>query len=280
MHLVAAPFKFTFMQQKVRKKRMSQYDHKKTTEFSLRFPGLEAGPQPQDEEYCIIEHHGRERRIRLHDYHEIYAIPGLYEEIFCERLKYSSPDVVTRLLIEQVKKSLTPVSKLAVFDMGAGNGIVGEILRQRGAPLIVGIDIFPQAAEAAQRDRPGVYDHYYVEDLQNLSSATRKELEANGFNCLITVGALGFGDILLPAFAEGYNLIVDGGWVAFNIKEDFLEQGDPTGFSHIVKSMADRGILDIKVRHRYCHRITADGRPLYYVAVIGEKQTSIPSFMC
>ena len=252
----------------------------KTAEFSLRFPGSEAGTKTQAEEYCIIEQDGHERRIRLHDYHEIYAIPGLYEEIFCERLKYRSPEVVTRLLIQEVSKSLTPVSELAVLDMGAGNGIVGEILRQRGASLIVGIDIFPEAAEAAQRDRPGVYDHYYIEDLQNLSSGTRKKLEAKGFNCLITVGALGFGDIPSPAFAEGYNIIVDHGWIAFNIKEDFLEQGDSTGFSHIVKGMADRDILDIKVKHRYCHRISVDGRPLYYVAVIGKKKASIPSFMC
>jgi SAM-dependent methyltransferase len=258
---------------------MNQKYPMKKAEFSLRFPGSEAGIKTQAEEYCIIEQHGHERRIRLHDYRKIYAIPGLYEELFCKRLNYRSPDVVTRLLIEQLRQALIPVSELAVFDMGAGNGIVAEILRQRGAPLIVGIDIFPEAAEAAQRDRPGVYDHYYIEDLQNLSSGTRKKLEASGFNCLITVGALGFGDIPSPAFAEGYNFIVDGGWIAFNIKEDFLDQGDPTGFSRIVRSMVDRDILDIRVKHRYCHRITVDGRPLYYVAVIGRKKTSIPSFM-
>ena len=43
-----------------------------------------------------------------------------------------SPDVITRLLIEQISKSSVPISELAVFDIGAGNGIVGEILKQEG----------------------------------------------------------------------------------------------------------------------------------------------------
>jgi hypothetical protein len=252
----------------------------KTMKFSLRFPPSEAGSKAQDEEYCIIEQDGQERRIRLHDYHEIYAIPGLYEELFCERLKYRSPEVVTRLLIERVNKSRHSVSGLSVFDMGAGNGVAGEILRNKGANLIVGIDLVPEAAEAVQRDRPGVYDDYYIEDLENLSSDTRKKLEAKCFSCLITVGALGFGDIPPRAFAEGYNLIVDGGWIAFNIKEDFLEQTDSTGFSQIVNDMASRDILNIKVKHRYGHRLSVDGKPLYYVAIIGEKKAQIPAFMC
>ena len=239
-------------------------------------PPSEAGTATQSEEYCIFEQEGQTRKIRLHDYQEIYAVPGLYEAIFYERLRYRSPEVVTRLLIEEVNKARIPLSELIVLDMGAGNGMAGEILRQKGVNVIVGIDIFPEAAKAAQRDRPGVYDDYYIEDLQNLSSGTRKKLEARGFNCLITVGALGFGDIPTPSFAQGYNLIRDGGCIAFNIKEDFLGQGDTTGFSHMVRDMADRDILDIKVRHRYCHRIAVDGRPLYYVSVIGKKKASIP----
>jgi hypothetical protein len=249
----------------------------KTAKFSIRFPESEPGTRSQSEEYCIIEQDGQTRRIRLHDYQEIYTVPGLYEAIFCERLRYCSPEVVTRLLVEEVNKSRTPLSELVVLDMGAGNGMAGAILRQKGVNVIVGIDIFPEAAEAARRDRPGVYNAYYIEDLQNLSSNTRKKLEARGFNCLMTVGALGFGDIPAPAFAQGYNLIKDGGWIAFNIKEDFLEQGDATGFSEIVHRMAHRDILEIKIRHRYCHRIAVDGKPLYYVAVIGKKKTSIPS---
>ncbi len=146
----------------------------------LRFPASEGGIKTQAEEYCIIEQDGHERRIRFHDYHEIYAIPVLYEHLFHERLKCKSPDVITRLLIEQINKSSDPISELAVFDLGAGNGIVGEILKQNGVNMIVGIDVVPEAAMAARRDRPGVYDDYYIEDLRNLTLDTRRALEARG----------------------------------------------------------------------------------------------------
>ena len=153
---------------------------------------------------------------------------------------------------------------------------MGEILKQNGVNLIVGIDVVPEAAMAARRDRPGVYDQYFIEDLRNLTSNTRGALEAKALNCLITSGALGFGDIPVPAFAAGYNLIAVDGWIAFNIKEDFIEESDSTGFSDLVKGMLDRGIFDLRVRHRYCHRLSVDGRPLYYVAVVGVKTATIP----
>jgi len=35
-------------------------------------------------------------------------------------------------------------------------------------------------------------------------------------------------------------------------------------------------ILDLRVRHRYCHSLSVDGRPLYYVAVVGVKKGPIP----
>jgi len=248
----------------------------KRARFSISFPAPNSGIKTQAEEYCIIEQDGQERRIRFHDYHEIYAIPGLYEHLFYERLKYKSPDVITSLLIEQINKSSSPISELAVFDMGAGNGIVGKILKQNGVNRIIGIDIVPEAAMAAQRDQSGVYDDYYIEDLRNLSSDTRGALEAKDLNCLITSGALGFGDIPAPAFAAGYNLIAVDGWIAFNIKEDFIEESDSTGFSDLVKGMLDGGIFDLRVRHRYCHRLSVDGRPLYYVAVVGVKKAPIP----
>ena len=39
---------------------------------------------------------------------------------------------------------------------------------------------------------------------------------------MTTVAALGFGDIPPDAFAAAFNLVEDGGHVAFTIKEDFI----------------------------------------------------------
>ena len=66
--------------------------------FAVTFPQLAADSVPQDEEYCLVRLEGQTRRIRFHDYHEIYAIPGLYERIFYEKLACQSPALLGKLL--------------------------------------------------------------------------------------------------------------------------------------------------------------------------------------
>lgn len=247
--------------------------------FLVTFPVSKDSATSQDEEYCIVELNGLKRRIRFHDYHEIYSIPGLYEYLFCDKLGCVSPEVVTSLLGDAVAKSSASLSELDVLEIGAGNGIVGEHLKKQGIRSIVGIDIVPEAAEAAQRDRPSVYDGYYIADLENLSSDTKNNLEAKGFNCLVSVGALGFDDIHPKAFASAYSFIAQDSWIAFNIKEDFLEESDATGFSRLIRDMVERGVLEIQVKHRYRHRFSVDRRPLHYIGIIAKKKAVIPCKM-
>lgn len=247
-----------------------------TDNFLVTIPGSKDSGTSQDEEYCIVEIDGVKRKIRFHDYHEIYRIPGLYEYLFCDKLGCVSPEVVTSLLGDAVAESSRSLSELDILEIGAGNGIVGELLKKQGIHTIVGIDIVPEAAEATRRDRPSVYDDYYVADLENLPPDTMKNLEAKGFNCLITVGALGFGDIPPKAFANAYTFIAQDGWIAFNIKEDFLEESDATGFSRLIREMAERGLLEVQLKHQYRHRFSVDDKPLYYVAVIARKKKAVP----
>jgi predicted TPR repeat methyltransferase len=242
----------------------------------IRFPESGNAFQAQDEEYCIVEREGQERRIRLHDYQEIYAIPGLYEALFCKRLRYRSHKVMASLLVEEILRSSVPLSEISALDMGAGNGLAGEALKRLWIRSLIGIDLFPEAAEAAERDRPGLYDHYHVADLLDLSPATRRALEAGNLNCLISVGALGFSDIPPLAFAAAYNLIADEGWMAFNIKESFMKEGDDCGFSTLIRQMVDQNVFAINIKHRYCHRLTVAGKELFYLAVIGIKKGSVP----
>ena len=50
-----------------------------------------------------------------------------------------------------------------MLDLGAGTGLVGELVHHLGIAAVVGLDALPAAREAALRDRPAVYRDYLVE---------------------------------------------------------------------------------------------------------------------
>ncbi len=244
-------------------------------DFEVLFP--EVGPGlDQDEEWCEVLVNGERRRVRFHDYHEIYHIPGFYERLFYDRLKCESPRVIRRLLADVLAAQGTAPGELRVLDVGAGNGIVGEELRALGAGTVVGIDILEEAAAAAHRDRPGVYEKYFIADLTDLTRDQHDTLALANLNTMTTVAALGFNDMPPHAFAAAYNLISTPGLVAFTIKEDFVATNDSSGFSELIRRMFDEGVIRSLARQRYQHRLSVLGEPLYYVAFVAEKVSDIP----
>ena len=239
-------------------------------ELEVHFPRPEESLE-QDEEYCEVLEDGEARRIRFHDYGEIYSIPGLYERIFYDALKCCSPQAVIGLLAEQLRAG----ELLRAFDVGAGNGMVAEQLDQIGSDLIVGADIIPEAEMAARRDRPDLYEDYYTLDLTDIPDDVREELEGYRFNCLASVAALGFGDMPPEAFAAAYNFVEDGGWVAFNIKSRFLSDNgkpEPSGFAKMINAMIDDGTLELCAEREYRHRLSITSEPLHYVAMVARKR--------
>ena len=242
------------------------------TEFQISFPDADEH-RDQDAECCDVVIGGETERIRFHDYAAIYSIPGLYEQLFYEHLRCQSPAEVSRTLAAELERADVDPSGLRVLDLGAGNGMVGERIADLGAATIVGVDILPEAAEAAERDRPGVYDDYLVADLTALSDEDRGRLTAPRFNCLVAVAALGFGDIPPEAFATAFDAVEDDGWVALSIKEDFLRSGDGSGFARLLRRLIDEGALEVLVQRPYFHRLAACGDDLGYVALVGRKRS-------
>lgn len=232
----------------------------------------------QDEEWCEIQGAAGHRvRVRFHDYHLIYDIPGMYEQLFYDMLECSSPRVIRELLARALADHGLAASELRVLDVGAGNGMVGEELRALGSSTVYGVDIIPEAAAAARRDRPAVYDDYLVADLTALTPAQHDQLVAARLNTMTTVAALGFGDIPPPAFASAFNMIETPGWLAFNIKDDFLTDDDPSGFNLLIQRMfAEQVIVPLAEEH-YRHRLSVRGVPLQYVAFVARKMGDIPA---
>jgi SAM-dependent methyltransferase len=238
--------------------------------LDVRFPSQDEALE-QDEEWCEVEEDGEVRRIRFHDYAEIYNVPGLYERIFYDALKCSSPQSVVGLLAEQLRAG----ELLRVFDVGAGNGMVAEQLDMIGTEFIVGVDIIPEAAEAAERDRPGLYDEYVVADLNDPKSGAAERLQRQRLNALTCVAALGFGDIPPEVFCEALRQVETPSLVVYTIKDAFLGEKDESGFSDLVERLEREGSLVTITTERYQHRLNWAGEPLHYVAVLAEKRRQI-----
>ena len=231
-----------------------------------------SGRVDQDEEWFEFEDQGERHRLRLHDYAAIYDTPGLYESLVYRALKCQSPERVVRPLEEAAREHGKSLADLRVVDLGAGNGIVGELLRRAGARELVGIDILHEAAKAARRDRPQAYDDYVVTNLTQSDPAAERRLQSFAPNCLVTVAALGFGDIPPEAFVKAFNLLPTGGWLAMCIKDRFLDEDDHSGFGRLVRSMVADGTVEVLCRERYVHRLSIAGEELYYVALVARKQ--------
>lgn len=244
--------------------------------YRIQFPPLGTNDLRQDEVYFyLVERVDDKRKIRFHDYHELYKHAGLYEQLFYDRLKCQSPSKVAEILKASVAQSNQNFTELRVLDFGAGNGMMGEALKKYGVSRLVGADIIPEARAATERDRPGLYDAYYVADFCNLQPEQREEISSWSLDCLTTVAALGFGDIPPLAFIEAFNIIQGQGWVAFNIKETFLDASDTSGFSKMMRELIFSEFLDLYHLERYRHRYSMEGEPLYYFAIAGRKNCDI-----
>jgi SAM-dependent methyltransferase len=242
----------------------------------ISIPEVASREMPQDREWCDVVVAGKRKRIRFHDYHEIYCIPGLYEKLFYENLGCCSPSRVVQLLEELLVDFGDDSLGLKVLDLGAGNGMVGDELHARQVQRIVGIDLLPEAKEAARRDRPEVYHNYLAVDLTDLPKEVEEYLRGQRFNCLITVAALGFNDVPPAAFIKALDLVETRSWVALTLKEDFLREQDDSGFATLIRQLSRDEIIQIQAYRRFRHRFSITGEPLFYIAMVARKLAEVP----
>ena len=237
----------------------------------IQFPKKSSLKLNQDQAFFYILLGATKKKLRFHDYSEIYSRPGLYEQIFYERLKCASPKKVAQILESSIHIYKSNFNELRVLDLGAGNGVMGEELKKRGVARLIGVDISKEASEATVRDRPGVYDAYYVQDFAKIAKDKFDDINSWQFNCMVSVAALGFGDIPMSAFMNAVKMIEKGGWVAFNIRDTFLERSDSSGFSKLIRRLISTNYFEILHVEKYRHRLSIEGKPLFYFALVVRK---------
>lgn len=212
---------------------------------------------------------GRTERMRLHEYDRVYAIPGLYEEVVQRRLECASPAEIADSVVDAAAVEGVAALDLRVFDLGAGNGVVGEELARRGVSTLVGLDNAPEAREAAARDRPGLYAEYLVGDLAEHPRAPAV-VDEHALNCLVAVGALGMGHITATSFDAAWRRFPAGSWLGVTVPEQLVAPG-ASDFGDYLETETAAGRLTVLSQERYRHRVLMDGSAVFYVAIVGRR---------
>lgn len=213
---------------------------------------------PQGDETFVLVRGGERTTMRIHDYDDVYAVPGLYEHVVQERLECLSPQMLGGTLAEQVAAAGEDAGAVRALDVGAGNGVSGEALRHSGLTPVVGLDISPVSREATERDRPGLYEEFIVGGLEDVDPAGL--VERHRLTALVGAGALTGGHIEPSTLAETWEAFPSGAWLAFTCPEAHADGA--------------RDVFEGTSWERdepFRHRILTDRTPLTYRVIVGRR---------
>ncbi|WP_433785543.1 hypothetical protein ACQPX6_03815 [Actinomycetospora sp. CA-101289] len=228
------------------------------------------GRRQAQEEFVLHHPDGGDERIVLHDYARVYAVPGLYEEVVQHRLQCASPATVAGALVEAAEAEGRSADGLRAFDLGAGNGVVGEELRDRGVTVVAGADGVDEARDAAHRDRPGLYAHYLVGERLDVDEVTAL-VHDEGLTALVAAGAVGEGHVPVDALAQLWDAFPPGSFLALTLAGG--EGGkDATDVEQMIAdTTASEHPSRTVVRRRFRHRVSMAGDELYYLVLVAVK---------
>lgn len=230
-----------------------------------------AGAGQDEETFVVRRPDGTEQRIRLHDYDLVYPVPGLYEEVVQHQLECRSPETIVRCLADAVTAAGGDVGDSRVLDVGAGNGVIGEGLRDAGFRVPVGSDALVEARDAAERDRPGLYAEYVLDDgtpeaFDKIGAAVRRH-ELNALTC---AAALGPGHIPIERLIGVWGLLPAGSFIALTASTDLVAEW---GGAQIALNAVSGEDAPTEVVHTetFRHRLLMRGGSVDYDVIVGRK---------
>ncbi len=217
---------------------------------------------PGAEEWIEYGPPSERRRVGFHDYAALYDVPGLYERVFRDELGMRSAEVVVGLYVDALARRGRAPADERVLDLGAGNGVGGELLRAAGVGGVVGLDREPAARVAAERDRPGAYDAFLVADLAGGPEVLAR-VAAHAPTAVLAISAISADHIPLALLAEAVErLLPAGGLFGFAVADELLPGFFAEFFARVrADRLGERG---------YVHRRRADGSEHRATAVLAE----------
>lgn len=226
----------------------------------------------QSDEFFWADVDGTRQRFNIHDYATLYRVPWLYDIALYHNLVCRTPTEMSAVIDKVWHTEGVDRDSLRALELGAGSGAFGHELRGKlGIKHLEAVDICPEAAEAANRDRSGLYDAYHIDDLTNLRPETEASFRSAEFNVVAMASATGWGNhIPLAGFEKSFDLLVPGGWYIFHVKPN---DPDPECIELCawVEEKVATGKLIQKHRGSHFHRKSSNGADIYYDVVIGLK---------
>ena len=133
-----------------------------------------------------------------------------YDEDFAKNYNYLSPQKISNFFLEYSKITDTPV-----LDVGAGTGLVGELLNVRNKKELIGIDISSEMLQQAKQKN--CYSSLIEADItKNIP------LKDNSIGAVISAGTFTHGHVGPDAFDELLRIAKPGGLFVLSINSKFF----------------------------------------------------------
>ena len=136
-----------------------------------------------------------------------------YDEDFALDSNYLSPKKISEFFNKYSKNTDTPI-----LDVGAGTGLVGEILNNKGNKKIIGIDISLEMLDQAKLK--GCYSSLIVADITKKIS-----LKNNSIGAVVSAGTFTHGHVGPEAFDELLRITKPGGLFVLSINSKVFKKG-------------------------------------------------------
>jgi len=136
-----------------------------------------------------------------------------YEQDLEEQFGHVPPDTT----VDVLAKYVSPDAK--ILDAGAGTGLVGQVLHQRGYDNLEGMDMSPGMLK--QAEQKNVYTKLHqgiLGEALDFSTAT--------FNAIISVGVFTYGHVGSDVFDELIRITKPGGYIVFTVSVGHYENSD------------------------------------------------------
>ena len=135
-----------------------------------------------------------------------------YDEDLTDEFGWIGPLKAAEVLARFVDK------RSRILDAGAGTGLVGEVLAERGYENLVALDISQGMLDEA--GEKGVY-----RELHRMVLGEELTFATDSFDSVICVGVLTIGHAPPSALDEFIRVTKPGGYVIFTLRPDVYEEG-------------------------------------------------------